>query len=367
MTQAYTLYAADFSLYSGKARAYMQYKGLRWHECESTLDVYKNIIIPNVGAGIIPVLKTADGDFVQDTTEIIDYLELRHPQGSVYPTTPKQRIVSLLLEFFGDEWLFLPAMHYRWNYLHEHRDFILSAFGGLGIPDGTLEEKIAMGEKLYAPFRDSTAKMGVTEQTRDSVEASYLATLDQLNQHFEEYDFLLGSRPSIGDFGLMAPLYAHLGRDPYPKAIMQGRAPAVYRWVERMNSPKPLSGEFLPNDEIPESLIPILKTQCREQLPDVLKVIDANANWLEQNLGGNLPRFLGSHEFTIGGSTGRRWVSTYTQWMFQRPLFYYQSLPAPHDGEAKKLLEEIGGLAAMETNIRHPLARKPGQLELIEY
>ena len=37
------------------------------------------------------------------------------------------------------------------------------------------------------------------------------------------------------DFGLIAPMYAHLGRDPYPLALMQSRAIHVFRWVERMN------------------------------------------------------------------------------------------------------------------------------------
>lgn len=366
MTYDYTLYGADFSLYTGKARAYMRYKGLNWQEKKATLDVVRDKIIPNVGAAIIPVIESKDGQVVQDTTDIIDYLEARHPQGSVYPSTPKQHLVSLMLEFFGDEWLFLPAMHYRWNYLDEHKEFVLSAFGGMGLPNGSLENKISLGEKLCAPFRGFTKRMGVTEETRDGVESSYLATLDQLNSHFEKYDFLLGSRPCIGDFGLMAPLYAHLGRDPYPKALMQSRAPAVYRWVERMNNPKPLSGEFLLNDEIPETLIPILQTQCDEQLPDVLKVIKKSAVWLKENPAGNLPRFLGNQDFTVGGKSGRRWVSTYTQWMFQRPWSFYQSLQSKTRPEVDALLNEIGGKIFFNFKIEHSLVRKPGQLELVE-
>ena len=33
------------------------------------------------------------------------------------------------------------------------------------------------------------------------------------------YPYLLGGRPSIADFGFMAPLFAHLGRDPVPAAL----------------------------------------------------------------------------------------------------------------------------------------------------
>jgi glutathione S-transferase len=75
----------------------------------------------------------------------------------------------------------------------------------------------------------------VTDDTRYLVETLYLAFLDALNSHFEQYPYLLGWRPCLGDFGLLGPLYAHLGRDPYPARLMQQRAPRVWRWVERMN------------------------------------------------------------------------------------------------------------------------------------
>ena len=82
------------------------------------------------------------------------------------------------------------------------------------------------------------------------IEATYLEFLDQFNRHFANFEFLLGSRPSIGDYGLMGPLCAHLGRDPVPRALMEERAPNVYAWVKRMNNPQPQSGEFLADDVI---------------------------------------------------------------------------------------------------------------------
>ena len=79
MTAEYLLYGAQLSLYTGKARAYMRYKGLDWEEQLATPDIYKNVILPEVGAPIIPVLATRQGEIIQDTTEIIDFLEARHP------------------------------------------------------------------------------------------------------------------------------------------------------------------------------------------------------------------------------------------------------------------------------------------------
>jgi glutathione S-transferase len=91
----YTLYGTEFSLYTGKARAYLRYKGIPYKEVLSTMRVYERILVPNTGVRMIPVLETPEGMFVQDTTEIIDFLEQRFPERGVYPQTPRQRLVSL--------------------------------------------------------------------------------------------------------------------------------------------------------------------------------------------------------------------------------------------------------------------------------
>ena len=267
---------------------------------------------------------------------------------------------------YGDEWLIIPAMHYRWSVLEQQRDFIFGEFGRMSAPDATLEEQLAIGERTSARFRDSITGLGITGQTVAGIEQAYLEFLDQLDAHFSQYDFLLGSRPSIGDFGFMGPLYAHLGRDPVPKALMQARAPNVYAWVQRMNNPVPLAGAFLADDEVPVTLLPILRTMCRDQLPDVLDVIRHNAAWLEQNPGGNIPRYLGMHPFRTGDARGERVVHSYAQWMFQRPWAHYHSLRGGERAAADDLLNAVGGYAALNSQIPHWVVRKPGQLELVE-
>jgi glutathione S-transferase len=366
MSVDYILYGGDHSLFTGKARAYMRYKGLQWEERPATREVYRNIILPNIGAPIIPVLETADGEYVQDTTDIIDFLEARHPEVSVYPVTPLQRLVALLLELYADEWLIIPAMHYRWSVIDLQRDFIMSEFGRLSAPGASYEEQIAIGERTSRAFSGMLPALGITAATIPGIEVAYLEFLDQLNQHFARYDFLLGSRPSIGDFGFMGPLYAHLGRDPVPKALMQQRAPHVYAWVERMNNPRPLSGEFLADDTVPDTLLPILAKVCKDQLPDVLDAIAHNSAWLDANPGGSIPRFLGMHRFTSGTAVGERFISSYSQWLFQRPWLHYHSLRREGRVAADRLLDSVGGRAALQSDIRRWVTRKAGQLELIE-
>lgn len=367
MSEPYTLYGGELSLYTGKARAYLRFKGLEFTELPATREVYKTVIVPRVGAPIVPVLVSADDTLVQDTTDIIDYLERRHPQCPVYPDTPLQRLVALLLEFYGDEWLVIPAMHYRWSVLDQQYDFIMREFGAMSDPDATPEEQIRLGEKLSAPFRGSISALGVTEETIPGIERAYADLLAQLDLHFSRHDYLLGSRPCIGDFGLMGPLYAHLGRDPVPRAMMESQAPNVYRWVQRMNAPESLSGEFLADDLVPDTLLPVLETLCREHLPDAVDVVAQVENWLGQNPpGSNIPRVLGFHAFTTGGVSGKRYVHSYAQWMFQRCLDHYQCLEGEGRERADLLLRAAGGFEAMQTDVRRRVRREPGQLELVE-
>lgn len=363
---AYTLYGGDLSYYTGKARAYMRYKGLDFVEKTATRAVYKDIIVPKVGAPIVPVLETAAGEIVQDTTEIIDFLEQRHPDSPVYPSAPTQKLVSLMLEHYGDEWLVIPAMHYRWSVLDDQYDFIMGEFGRLSAPEESPEKQIEIGEKVSAPFRGSIKMLGITEETGPAIEAVYLEFLDQLNEHFSSHSYLLGSRPSIGDYGFMGPLYAHLGRDPVPLAIMQSRAPAVYAWVQRMNAPEVLSGDFLPDDQIPATLLPILETLCRDFLPDALDVIKENDAYMEAHPGENIPRYLGMHPFRTGEGSGQRVISSFSQWMFQRAYDHYHSLTAAARSTADELLNRVGGREAFDRPLRRRVQRVKGQLELVE-
>ena len=53
---------------------------------------------------------------MSDTTPMIAWLEEDQPAPSVIPADPVQRYLSLLVEDYADEWLWRPAMYYRWSY-----------------------------------------------------------------------------------------------------------------------------------------------------------------------------------------------------------------------------------------------------------
>lgn len=120
----YHLIGSEHSLFTGKARAYLLWKGVPFDEVAASMEVYMACILPRTGVAFVPVLASADWtDVVQDTSAIIDYIEARHPARPVIPRTPCRRIVSRLMETFADEWLVIAAMHYRWNF-PEQQEYI---------------------------------------------------------------------------------------------------------------------------------------------------------------------------------------------------------------------------------------------------
>ena len=339
-------YGGPLSLYSGKARAYLDWKGVDYEEILSTTEVYKTIIVPKVGRPVIPVMVTEAGETLQDTTLIIDHFEAELGGPSVYPDTPKQRLVALLMEVFGDEWLVIPAMHYRWNY---NEEWVYGEFGAVAAPEASKEEQLAIGRERGQAFKGFCPILGINEQTIPAIEASYEALLSDLDRHFAQYDYLLGSRPSIGDYGLIGPLYAHLYRDPASGEIMKRLAPKVAAWVERMvDVQQPLSGDFLPDDEIPQTLMPVLEKMMAEQMPFLQKTADLFAPWAEANPDIEIPRAVGMADFTVEGITGQRIAPPFSLWMLQRPLDYYRNLPDADKPAVDEFLSTIDGASAFQ-------------------
>jgi glutathione S-transferase len=276
------LYGAPHSLYTGKARCYLRKQGIAYCERLPSHTTYVNDIAPQIGRNIIPVVVTPSGEIVQDTIDIIDHFDAQGVRYPAYPSTPLQHVLGIIIEYYGSQALLKHAMHYRWTYRDEQRAFLQHAFG-VGAPQG-------MPEKVMARMQSYLPHLGVTAETIPLIEASFERLLDTLEVHFAAYPYLFGGRPTIADYGLIGPLYAHLGRDPVPERIMKTRAPHVYRWVERMNAPDldvpefpDVSADLVPDDAVPTTLEPLLdqiRAEIFPELTDKLAFMDA---WIAQH------------------------------------------------------------------------------------
>ena len=111
--------------------------------------------------------------------------------------------------------------------------------------------------------------------------------LAEFEAHFAANPYLLGGAPSIGDYGLFASLFAHLGRDPHPVRLMQNHAPALFRWTERMRNPSADMVEFidypqhwLAADAVPDSVQTLMRRVASDYLPEITAMVAYTNDWL---------------------------------------------------------------------------------------
>lgn len=360
-SQQYTLYGARISLYTGKARAYLNYKRIPYNEVLSSVGVYRKIIIPKTGVRFIPVVKTPDERYLQDTAIIIEELEKTFPDRPVMPVTPKQKVVSQLFELFGDEWLLMPAMHYRWN--KDNGNYVYENFGGVVVPGWPRFIQRFIGKKVGAKFKGFVPLLGMSKETISAIEDWYendfLMTMDK---HFEQYPYLLGGAASIGDFGLIGSLYAHLYLDPYPGEMMKRIAPNVAKWVDRMNKKPDTVGQWLEGDEIPDTLVPVIKRLFKEHWPFVTSTVNTIQTWARENPGQHIPRIIGKQTFTMGDVEGRKAVTSFTQWKAQRILDSYNAFIGEDKQTLDAFLQDVGGFEGMQLSIDKRMVRKNNKL-----
>lgn len=362
------LYGAPLSLYTGKARAFLNWKNVDYEEILASPDIYRTIILPKVGIPIIPVVGTECGEIIQDTTEIIDHFEALEPVPSIYPAGAVQKLAALLLELYGDEWLLIPAMHYRWNH---NEEWVYGEFGAVVAPGASPEIRLAAGREAGARFRQFVPVLGIDANTIPAIEASYEAFLGEFDRHLADHPFLFGTRPSIGDYGLIGPLYAHLWRDPRSGDLMRRLAPRVAEWVERVEFPATRgSGEFLSEDQIPDTLLPILRRQAREQLPVLVQTMKLLSQWMGENPGKDSPpRMLGLMDFTLAGPDGaevksQRAAMPYPLWMLQRALDHLAGLTGEDRKRALAFLHAIGAGNLVEGHMPFRLRRENYRLKI---
>lgn len=348
----YVLIGTEASQFSGKVRAFLRWKGADFSEQPATPEIYRDVIEPRIGYPVIPVLLTDAGEAIQDSAEIIDTVDRSISGPSAYPAGPVQAFVARLLELYADEWLVIPAMHYRWS----HDDsWIVQEFGRVAAPNASVDAQKEIGEAIAKPVRDAVPRYGVSDETMSGIEVHFEGFLADFSAHLRRYAFTLGDRPSLGDFALFGALYGPIYRDPWAGDRMRKLAPAVAGWIERMQAARAGPETLLADDAVPETLHPILKRQLGEQLPVLADTIRALREWMKaQPNGARIKRSLGTQEFVIGGRRGARTIFSFPLWRLQRVQDHYLALTGPDRARADALLADVGGreFAALKLPVR---------------
>lgn len=327
--QAYVL---DVSYFSGKLEAYLRWKEIPYQRIEVRWDRVQGELRRATGVAKVPVLRTADGLWLQDTTPILDWLEARHPQGAVLPDDPFQAFFCRLLEDWADEWLWRPALHYRWSFAPDARllaqRIAAEAMGHLPLPTAWVAAIVRRRQ-----HRTYVSGDGVTAATRAHVEGIYLGALERLERLLREQPFLLGERPSLADFGLFGPMFRHFALDPTPARLMRDRAPAVLEWVARLWNARAsrLRAGWPPAGELPAVWRELLAEVGAGYLPAL------HANAVAWRAGAR------RHDFTVQGAAYRDVpVVRYRVWCRERLQDHFEALPEPQRAAVRAELERAG-------------------------
>ena len=353
MSKPYHFYAAEISYFSGKVRPALRQKGVAFVEHLPTPAAYRNVILPRTGLGFIPVVVTPDDETWQDTSEILDALEARHPEPALYPKTPVQRVVAYLLELYADEFLVLPAMHYRWSLPESVR----KARGDFAASNGDPEAAAKFADRMSGSIR----ALGVVPESHAAIEAHTADLLAALSAHFAAHATILGSRMSLADCALMGPLYAHLYMDLVPGLLLRETAPRVCHWIERMNHPDPdAPGTFLADDALAPTLRPLLELVGRDAVPLLLDTLVDFERWADARPPGQIapPRAVGFHETRLRGAKFQRYTSPYALWMAQRTLDAYAALAPVDRAKVDAALAGTGCEALLAYRPRHRLGKR---------
>ncbi len=349
MSSPLALYGSNISYFTGKLENYFRVKGLDYqlHAMQFPGDARR--IESDLGVYQMPVVQLPDGRWLTDSTSIIQWFEGEMPTPALLPEDPLLAFVCYLLEDYADEWLWRPAMHYRWHYSEgahfASRHLVDEHLGRVPVP-GALKRAFMRHRQRSGYTRGD----GITADNVAGVEAIFLALLDQLEGIFRRRPFLLGQRPTLADIGFSGPFFRHFALDPVPLEIIRQRAPAVLEWVARLWNTRLAGCKGESPASLPEDLQPLLQAIGREYLP----YLNANAS----AVSAGQQRF----DVELGGVAyrGARY-SRYRVWCLAELRRHFEHLPEPARAEAKRLLEQHGCWAPLWECDTLPLL--PGQEE----
>ncbi|MEL6238064.1 MAG: glutathione S-transferase, partial [Pseudomonadota bacterium] len=200
-----------------------------------------------------------DGTIANDTTPLIYTLEERHEGRSIVPDDPGMAFLAHLIEDYADEWVTKAMFGYRW--LEEVDQKQMSRWLAVDSMKGGSLEKIQQFADYFTERQvGRMALVGCTRENFPLIEASTRRLLQALEEHVVNEQWLLGSKPSMAEFGLYGQL-SQLGTDPTAQEMMRADYPFTFRWLAHVDDASGIEGEW---DAPDADLKPVTKTILAE-------------------------------------------------------------------------------------------------------
>ncbi len=263
----YYLYGMDRSFYSQKMMAYLNYKDIPWRLNRT------GGINPEATAvgwpGGVPSLKDPDGEYMWDSSAMIEHLELKHSNPSILPDDTVQRFLCYVLEDMADEWLCRLCVGSRWYYPENYE--VCSPVMARELvfdfpPTITVDQVKGL---ITANLRSSSAPFGLTEDNvqvwMDEILKPWIKVL---GAHLDNRPYLFGERPSLADCGIFGGNAAHFYTDVLCRRWLEEGGRSIVGHTHRLTEPWRQSfGDW--DGDIPDTLIDLLADLGNYYLPYV--------------------------------------------------------------------------------------------------
>jgi len=255
----FRLMGLEASPYTMKVDSFLKFKGIQYKWMNRNLENEK-LFQKHAKVQLIPLLFLPSGETMQDSTPIIEQLEVDFPEPTIHPQDETLWFLSCLFEEFGDEWCNKLMFFQRWFYEADAKAT------GERLARDRLEGKwwspIARPIASRLLVRRMVPRLsysGGNEINIPQLERSFINLASKLNTHFASRPYLLGGRPCFGDFGLWCNLY-EAWTDPTAGKYLETNAPSLVGYIKRMQSPT-VEGDFESFDTLQSTLRPILKQE----------------------------------------------------------------------------------------------------------
>ena len=291
----YTMWGGEHSLFTRKLQAMLSYLELD-HEFRLKTQDAGSHMEARLGTHFIPGLETPEGWFIHDTTPIGLMLNAKYTDRAIMPATPVQRIAAHLLEDWADEWFGRYAISSRWCYPynidHVAIGFYANHIGKFMHEDLTDAEREQAAEQIKF-VRDNfglkaCANRGCGPDQAAHVRRDFEQLMVHAERHYSQYQFLLGDRASLGDFTFAGLFKAHIAADPEPRSWIEGSAPGMLEYMDRVFDARTDDGQYLPDDALPDTLTPFfnhMRDYYHQFLVVSREALAVGEKWCEVDLG----------------------------------------------------------------------------------
>lgn len=175
--------------------------------------------------GKLPVLDW-DGERVQDSSDIVAFVESREPEPYVYPADPLERARAFVLEDWADESLYWFEVYFRFQDPIARERSI----------DLLCEGRPRFEKAFFRPVatRQMLAKLraqGIGRMPRERVEQALFAHLDHIDVMLEPTGWLVGEQQSIADIAVASQLDEIVRTSPLGPSVLE--RPRLAEWLTR--------------------------------------------------------------------------------------------------------------------------------------